>query len=388
MLPNLAALGARGGTTGVKLDPDGSGSEEERTPLSARVPTRRRARVEAPSDAVENNSPFGMLSDDVLASILDAIGRDDESKATACEDAHNFCVVVGNKACRDNPKIWRDLAKRIFDYRPATDDNNVVFGKRLIYDTFRDNANPREAFNSMCGATGLADVLAKRFVMFASKAYGEMLRERWSDVGELVTGLGEAIKDPSTEETNKLAEEHYPDIFEADKWEADAKILFDRAPSKALYLKKYRSDADFSKLVDIIFKYTVKYLFSNTPSRTMAIDKMHDDANAHDVLHMIGEMLGIYIVCLGKLERDRSDFDDKHRSDNDPMPRDVFYTDLDKKDNEILELRVRIANAIDLILDPTNATFIIEREHLTEFEQELYNYESGSEFDYGEDSRD
>jgi len=448
MLPNLAALGARGGTTGVTLNPDGSatltpkewekykhliggpsasaqppvvrrdddssseeegqplaarrrpppgaasastimhhdgdsGSEEERKPLAARVPARRRARVPTPRGAVEDNSPFGMLSNDELASILNAIGRDDESKATACEDAHNFCFVVGDKACRDNPKIWRDLAKRIFDYRPTEDDNNVVFGKRLIYDTFRDDANPRDAFNSMCGVTDFADVLAKRFVMFASPAYGEMLWDRWNDVRADITGLGDAIEDMSTEEVNKLAEENYPDIFKTDDWEADAKILFDRAPRKALYLKKYRNDAIFSKLVDNLFKSTVKYLFEDPK----AINDMDDDANAHDVLHMIGEMLGIYIVCLWKLERDRSDFDDKHRSDNDPMPHDAFYTNLNEKDVFIKNLRVRIAYAIDLIMDP-KTTPPEEYTDLTKFEGELYDYETESEFDYGKDVRD
>ena len=394
MLPNLAALGARGGTTGVRLNPDGSatltpkewekykhligrpsdsarrrnppvvrrdddssseeegqslaarlrpppgaalaptimrhdddsGSEEERKSLAARVPARRRARVTTPPGAVKDNSPFGMLSDDELASILDAIGRDDESKATACEDAHNFCLVVGDKACRGDPQIWRDLAERIFDYRPATDDNNVVLNssKRLIYDTFRDDANPRDAFNSMCGVTDFADVLAKRFVMFASKAYGEMLWDRWTDVRADITGLGEAIEDLSAEDVNKLAEENYPDIFKADDWEADAKALFDNAPRKALYLKKYRNDAIFSKLVDNLFKSTVKYLFEDPK----AINDMDGDANAHDVLHRIGEMLGIYIVCLWKLESDRSNFD------------------------VVQNLRTGIAYVIDLILDP------------------------------------
>ena len=360
----------------VRHDNDNS-SEEER-PLAAR--RRRRSEV----DATKDNALFDMLNEDELASILNAIGRDDESKATACEDAHNFCSVIGGKACHNNPKIWIDLAKRIFDYRPAEDDNNVVFGKRLIYDTFRDDANPRDAFNSMCGATGLADVLEKRFVMFVSKAYGEMLWDRWADVRADVTGLGEAIEDLSGEEADKLAEEYDPDIFKADEWEADAKALFDSAPRKALYLKKYRSSASFSKLVNNLFKSTSKYLFEDP----RAINNMDDDANAHDVLHMIGEMLGIYIVCLWKLERDRSDFDDKHGVDSDPMPADVFATLIDEKDVHIQNLRLRIAYAIDLILDPQNATDVKDYSDFTDFQQELYDYESGSEFDYGRDRRD
>ena len=315
-----------------------------------------------------------------------AARRDDESKATACEDAHNFCLVVGDKACRDNPKIWIDLAKRIFDYRPATDDNNVVFGKRLIYDTFRDDANPRDAFNSMCGATALADVLAKRFIMFASKAYGKILWDRWADVRADVTGLGEAIEDLSGEEADKLAEEYDPDIFKAGEWEADAKALFDRAPRKALYLKKYRNDADFSKLVNNLFKSTSDYLFFDP----RAIHDMDNDANAHDVLHIIGEMLGIYIVCLWKLERDHDKLEatGKIADDDEPLFDDVLKDTVQKMRYKILDLRIRIAYAIDLILDPKNATVPEEYTDLTGFEQELYDYETESEFDYGKDVRD
>ena len=54
-----------------------------------------------------------------------------------------------------------------------------------------------------------------------------MLWETWADMRADVTGLGEAIEDLSGEEADKLAEEHFPDIFKADDWEADAKALFE-----------------------------------------------------------------------------------------------------------------------------------------------------------------
>ena len=333
-------------------------------------------------------APLLNLSADDLASILDAIGRVEESKATACKDAQNWCATSAahGKACRDgDPQIWRDLAARIFDNGSGQDDRGVALGKNLIYDSFKDDANPRDAFNSMCGATGLADVLTKRFVMYASKAYGEMLWETWADMRADVTGLGEAIEDLSGEEADKLAEEHFPDIFKADDWEADAKALFDRAPPKALYLDKYRNDTGFGKLIDSLFKGTAKYLFEDPK----AFYNMEHGANPLDVIYMIGEMLGLYTVSLWKLERDRSDFEDKHSADSDPMADDVLGVLLDEKDVRIQNLRANANYAIDLILDPTKAVKMdLQHRELTEFEQELLDYETGSEFDGGGDNKD
>ena len=378
---------------------DDSSSEDERRPLAARVPppSKRRARpsrVRVMHDDDDDDGGGGGsepatalldLKEDDLESILDAIGRVDESKATACQDAQNWCAtsVTHGKACRDaDPQIWRDLAARIFDNGPDLDDKDVAMGKNLIYDTFKDNANPRNAFNSMCGATGLADVLTKRFVMFASQPYGEMLWDVWADVRADVTGLGEAIEDLSAEEADKLAEEYDPDIFKADEWETEAKALFDRAPPKALYLDKYRNDRAFGKLVDNLFKGTAKYLFEDP----RAIREMSADANALDALYMIGEMLGIYIVCLWKLGRDRTAFEAKHSSDDDPMPADVLDTLLDEKDVFIQNLRIRIPYAIDLILDPVNATEITEYSNFLDFQNDLFEYETESEFDRGADA--
>jgi len=379
----------------VRHDDDSSSSEDER-PLAARP---RRKAAARPRRTVARDDPdtlSDLLKADELAAILGAIGATEESKASACEDAKAWCALNREHAavCDSHPRVWQSLTERIFDPGPVQSDKDVALGKRLIYDTFKDEANPRKAFLSMCGATGLADVLEKRFVMLASQPYGEMLWERWVDVRADVTGLGEAIEDLSGEEADKLAEEYDPDIFKADEWEANAKALFDRAPPKALYLDKYRNDRAFGKLVDNLFKGTAKYLFEDP----RAINDMDNDANALDALYMIGEALGVYIVCLWKLERDRDDFNDKHGGDDDPMPGDVFGTHYDEKVVAIQNLRVRINYAIDVILNPENAApnyvdavgpdgALVERQgELTEFEQELYIYETESDFDSGSDS--
>jgi hypothetical protein len=386
----------------VRHDDDSSSSSEDERPLAARVPPpakrrhQRKAAAQSRRKVVVHDDPdtlSDLLKEDELAAILGAIGLTEESKATACSDAQAWCALnKEHKAvCDSHPRVWQSLTKRIFD--PATvvddeehrlvfiDDKEVAMGKRLIYDTFKDDAHPQKAFLSMCGATGLADVLEKRFVMLASKEYDEMLWDNWNDTRADITGLGEAIEDMSTEEVNKLAEENYPDIFKANNWAAEAKALFDRAPPKALYLDKYRNDRAFGKLVDNLFKGTIRYLFVNP----MAFYHMSHDANPLDVLYMIGEMLGIYIVCLWKRERDMSAFEAKHSADDDPMPGDVLDTLLNEKEGDIQNLRTQIVYAIDLILDPVNAEEHIDYDAFNDFQYELYEYQTESEFDGGAD---
>ena len=366
---------------------DDDSSEDERPAPPPPPPPKRRSQRRR--TVVRNDDPdtlSDLLRADELAAILGAIGTTEEAKASACADAKAWCALnQEHKAvCDSHPRVWQSLTERIFDRRaPGDDDLEVAIGKHLIYDTFKDDANPRNAFLSMCGATGLADVLEKRFVMHTSRAYGEMLWETWSDMRAESTGMGEAIEDLSQEEEDKLAEEYYPDIFKTDKWEADAKALFDRAPPKALYLKKYRNDKAFGKLVDNLFKGTAHYLFEDP----RAFYNMDHDSNPLDVLYVIGEMLGIYIVCLWKLERDRDDFDNMHPGgDDDPMPADVFATHLDKKDVAIQNLRTRIPYAVNLLLNYRTAKEIEDYDNFDEFQYKLYDYETESEFDGGADS--
>ena len=393
----------------VRHDDDSSSSEDER-PLAARQSRKaaaaaRRPRKTAarPPRTVARDDPdtlSDLLKEDELAAILGAIGTTEEAKASACADAKAWCALnKEHKAvCDSHPRVWQSLTERIFNRRaPGDDDLEVAMGKHLIYDTFKDDAHPQKAFLSMCGATGLADVLEKRFVMFSSERYGEMLWDTWNDTRADITGLGEAIEDMSTEEVNRLAEENYPDIFKTDDWAADAKALFDRAPPKALYLDKYRNDRAFGKLVDNLFKGTARYLFEDP--RTFY--DMDHDSRPLDVLYMIGEMLGIYIVCLWQLGRDRTAFEAKHSSDDDPMPPDVLDTLLDEKDVFIQNLRIRIPYAIDVILNPENAASnyvdavgsggtLVERQgELIGFENDLFEYETESEFaDSGSDGLD
>ena len=377
---------------------DRSSSEDERSlaeraaraPRAPRAPARQLRRTAAPPRRTtvlhdDADTMPDLLKDDDLAAILGAIGMTDRNKSAACQEAKAWCGLNTRHkgVCDSNPQVWQSLVERIFHPGPV-DKIPVVLGKRLIYDTFKDDANPQKAFLSMCGATGLVDVLEKRFVMLASKLYGEMMWDVWADVRADVTGLGEGIELLSTKEADKLAEEHYPNISKTDEWEDDAKALFDSAPPKALYLDKYRNNRTFAKLVDNLFQSTAKYLFEDD---RMAL--MDGDADERDALYMIGEMLGIYIVCLWKLESNKRNFWVKNSADKDPMPEDVLETHLDDMEVSIQNLRVKIVRAIYLILDPTNAEENQDYDDpRNEFFNELYDYESDGAFDGGKDLQD
>tara|TARA_B110000259_G_scaffold176695_1_gene213088 strand:- start:774 stop:1058 length:285 start_codon:yes stop_codon:yes gene_type:complete len=91
----------------------------------------------------------------------------------------------------------------------------------------------------------------------------------------------------------------------------------------------------------------------------------------------------------GKLERDKRNFWVTHSADEDPMPGDVLDMYLDEMDVFIQNLRVEVARAIYLILDPTNAEEIQDYDDgRNELQNELYDYESDDPFDGGKDIED
>ena len=367
----------------VRHDDDSSGSEDER-PLAARprappslppAPQRRRRRKTVVHDDADTLSD--LLKADELAAVLGAIGMTEESKASACQDAKAWCALdKEHKAvCDSHPRVWQSLTERIFAIDDATQSHTAeVLGEGLIYRTFRDDAHPQRAFERMCGATGLADVLAKRFVVFAVSQYGEMLWDTWSDVRADVTGLGEAIEDLSTDEVYELAVKNYPDIGKTNEWESDAKRLFISAPPKALYVDKYHRDPIFAKLVDVLFASTAKSLFEDRNLQTLDSKNRGDNPNL-EAFYEIGELLGVYIVCLWQLERDMSNFEDKHAVDDDLMSDDDVQVVLEEMRFKILDLRVQIVYAQDLILDPVHAQENTNYDTYDSFQQEMYEYE-------------
>jgi len=425
MLPNLGQLGLAL-PTGVTVNPDGSAtltseewanlarligapsaptlsrcasrvrhdndsSREDERPVAAPPPAapppppqRRRRRATRPRRTVvhdDTDTLPDLLSADELAAVLGAIGTSDESKASACQDAAAWCALnKEHKAvCDSHPRVWQSLTERIF----AIDDASLshaakVLGEGMIYRTFRDDANPQRAFGRMCGATGLADVLAKRFVMFAVEQYNEQLWDTWNNVRAEITGMGEAIEDLSGDDVDKLAKEHFPSLAEVDEWESNAKDLFDSAPPKNLYLDKYRNDPIFAKVVDVLFTSTSKSLFEDQNLSTLDSTNRGNDP-VLEAFYEIGELLGVYIVCLWQLQRDHDKFADNH-PDDDLMSYDEVEVLLDEMRTKIQDLRVQIVYAQDLVLDPDTAQENTNHDTWDTFQNEMYEYESDDAF--------
>jgi len=325
-----------------------------------------------------------LLKEDELAAVLGAIGLSDESKSSACQDALAWCVLnKEHKAmCDSHPRVWQGLGERIFQQEEAGTADDALFGKGLIYHTFRDDDHTKRAFDRMCEARGLGDVLAKRFVMLAADQYGEMLWDIWNDNRAQITELGEGIEDLSTDEVNKLAVQYYPNIGKTDDWEADAKALFRSAPSKALYLYKYQNDEIFSKLVNVVFGTTKKYLFAD-PKAIDDVNGTNRNEPELEAIYEIGEVLGVYIVCLWKLERDLKEIDIESEGRYDGG---VLDTRIDEMTTDIQNLRVKVVHAVNRILDPDTAEEVTDRDDYDDYHDELYDYESVYESVYDGDS--
>lgn len=374
----------------LRVRHDDDSSEDERAPAPAPTPApappppppppSQRRRLARPATSYDDADAISdLLKADELAAILGAIGLSDGSKSSACQDALAWCVLnTEHKAmCDSHPLIWQGLGERIFKQEEVGAADDALLGKGLIYRTFRDDDHPKRAFERMCGAKGLGDVLAKRFVMSTVGKYDETLWDQWDDNRAEVTGLGEEIEDLSMDEIEKLQVQYYPDIGKTNDWEADAKALFNSSPSKAIYLDKYRNDEIFSKLVNVLFKSTQKYLFQDDK----AIDNINETNRNEPVLEAIneiGEVLGVYIVCLWQLEHDL----DKINTETEHNGRyEGGWLDMriDQMQVEIQNLRVKVFHAVNTVLNPDTAGTIYS--NVTDYEDELHDYESVSDAD-------
>ena len=354
-------------------------------PSLARLSIERAAPTAAPSRAPDVKYASDLLGKDELELILDAIGASDESKKGACNDALAWCKATPDHHKMCNPSVWRKLAKRMFEFT-ADDD---LFGKGLIYSTFVDDEDPRAAFERMCSAQDMASVLAKRFATFAFDKYSGMLWEQWADRRAEMTGLGEAVEDLSEEEDNKMAMQYFPDLAHTRRWEADAKAQFDRAPSKTLYYELYNGNADFSKRVDLFFNSAVKYLFDEQHIWGMVRTDLPEKVRGHHAICEIGEVLGVYIVCLSKLARYRKAFLAKHKarfdslSDEERLALDKHLEDMDQSR---LNHRLRVVHAIERILLPATPE-TAEDDDTTDVYRQMAEYDTDVEFDHGKDKQ-
>ena len=346
-----------------------------------------------------------LLGEDLLATVLGAIGLTDASKASACAAAEAWCSVnrLHKRVCDSNPKIWQSLIKKIFAPGLVTNEEDEILGKHMIHRTFRDDKNPQEAFRSMCGATGLADTLKKRFVVFACDTYHERQWDQWVDSRADWTGLGEEVEELSGAENNEYAVQFLPDCLKAEDWAHEANVRFQGSPFRKLYVKLMSDNPEFKKLVDVIFKSTVRYLLVD-PARLddfyfdRSVDgevvrylRFSDDETDEDedidhlqFFNMVGEVLGVFIVCLWQLQRDR-DKVGRELPDGgfglDDEAADAFDKLVDGMNENILTTRLRIVRAIRFMMGEDLSDALELKEAAEEDWEELYDYDSVSDWD-------
>ena len=400
MFPNLGGLMLTS-TTGVTIHPDGSRTftaEELATltqllgpvpplmPTPAPPPAQRQRRTEQPPDGRPLTMPELLKADD-LANILGAIGRRDQSKRSACHDALKWCNLnQDHQAACDGaiPGVWVGLAERIFGI-PGTERRRPGYvspdGDNLIYLAYHNKYNPREAFNGMCRAVALGDVLAKRFAMLAIDEYKKML------------------KNGDEEKLRYL-----------DEWQERATALFKSAPlsktCKDMYtwLEHRHGKNNFKEVVDLVFSATASYLFYGDKNfKTLAekeVDEMpsseseeeeeeeegssdgssngdSDDSDDSDnepdpdrygigeeeAIYAIGEALGVYIVGLCELQRHPNAW----------------------KQEFITDVRVQIAHAVDRVLYGPNAMVPTEEDEYNDFQEQLRDMDGMIFFDMFEE---
>ena len=362
-----------------------SSSSEDDLSLVERV--RRRSMIQM----VRNEDIMSrILGGDELAAILSAIGMDDESRSSACQDAKAWCVLSRShwSMCDRNPQMWQILVDRIFGYDEDPSHIAAVLGEGLIYRTFRDKADPKKAFERMCTATGLANVLAKDFELAAIHGYSEMMWDKFYDRPCIsVTGMRDALKRMSQDERETLAVDYFPDIGRTEEWQKEARELFWNAPSYELYIQQKNKGQMFSKLIAVLFKSTLVSLFEDGnifaemarlfPYRSAS---MHCAALGHDLSNRparrafseIGKLLGVYIVCLLQLERDVVAFEKEHDTSVDEVGYAAHLAE--EMHVNIQNLRVQIAYAQDLILDPAGAKENTDYDTYSSFQQDMHDF--------------
>ena len=368
----------------MRVRNDDDSSEDERAPALAPTPappppppSQRRRLARTRTVAYDDADTISdLLKEDEIAGILGAIGMNDESKSSACKDAKAWCVLnKEHKAmCDSHPLVWQGLGERIFKQEEVDPADDALFVKGLIYRTFRDDDHAKRAFERMCGANALGDVIAKRFVMSTVGKYGETLWESWNENRADITGLGEDIESLSDDKIEELSVEHYPNIGKTDDWEADAKAFFNSSPSNALYLDKYENDKIFSKLVNVFFESTQKYLLEDD----VAIDNINETNRNEPVLEAIneiGELLGVYIVCLWQLELDINVIDTETEH-NGRHGGGMLDMEIDEMRAYIQNLRVKVVHAVNTVLDPDTADTITKSNENDAYETELSEYNS------------
>ena len=376
-----------------------SSSEGDRPPPAHRrrspaPPAQRRSRTAEPHDTRPRTMPELLKADD-LATILGAIGDRDQSKRSACKEAGIWCNLntEHQEACDGAiPDVWRDLAKRIFNTPWAKWLPNQVTpdGDNLIYLAYRDDDDPRKAFNGMCHALALGDVLAKLFAVWALDKYMAMLQ----------------------------AEEHQGQFTEEQEWRDNASRLFRTAPLSGVCKNMYAEKGDnaFKSIVDVVFSTTAAYLFEGDKNfknlapeveelpRSDSEDSEDSEGSSYgsddepddrygigqeDAIYAIGEALGVYIMGLWKLQCNLTEWQDKYKGQAELMAPAVYVAREKEKKDQITGIRVQIAHAVDRVLWGPNAMVPTEYAEYNTFQEQLHHDEDVvNTFDMFEDEEE
>lgn len=275
--------------------------------------------------------------DDLLALILDKVSKryashrpwvadiGQKPSRTVCQNVKNWCGVDArnNQICNANEQFWRDLAKEVFQYNGVAEVHEKGPDRSLIYLTFRDDEKPREAFEAMCSAKGLADAVAKRFALYAVHKFEQSEDESWVENRAESTRMDESVlaKMSDGEQKNLRAREWYgdEDWFEnLETWKTDAAKKFETSRSAQMYTDMYKQRGTFSKLVDRFFRATSTLLFdpyTGVVHPQDAASAIHEGVRffrrnpdqfrtTYDMFRHIGKVIGVGVVCLLKRELD------------------------------------------------------------------------------------
>lgn len=276
--------------------------------------------------------------DDVLALILDKVSKrnashlpweydyskNSKSSQVVCQNVKNWCGVDArnNQICNANEQFWQDLAKEVFQYNGVAVMHEKGPDQSLIYLTFKDDEKPREAFEAMCSAKGLADAVAKRFALYAIHKFEQSENEQWVENRAESTGIDESVlAEMSDGEQKNLRAREYRDedwFEDLETWKTDAAEDFKKSRYAQMYTDMYNRRGMFSKLVDRFFRATSTFLFN--PWTGVVHEKDYGSAIAEgflffrrnpdqfrttfDMFRHIGKVIGVGVVCLLKRELD------------------------------------------------------------------------------------
>jgi hypothetical protein len=306
---------------------------------------------------------FEDLDEDVLVNIIEWVGKNEEDKAKACQDAKAWCSLnARNKnLCNTRPQVWNEFIKKIF----ATDDkvlteNDKLLGQNLIFETFKnDDGDPQKTFFEMCYATKLVDFIQKLFVISALDSYEKLVWDEWIkliDDGHVYinnTDLEEYSRKP-LEEQKEFASQRYWQYGNVKAWMPEAQKMLEQDDFKEMFEDLYEKDEIFKNQKALLYKNTLQYLFEGKEIYQASYRSKYTTQDAKPTLEFfkeIGKSLGIYIVCLWKRESEAMKFKDQMKT---TLHDDEIQGNLYVRYRDMQTVRLNLFYAVNIVMSPPN----------------------------------